>query len=101
MVEDQWTLNWRAGLRRADERAVDVRQEAVPQGDGVADELEDGIPPRPRVLVDGADLRMVAAEGRQCPILHPANKQLGVGITPKAADVGADEGLAGYAQPHG
>ena len=67
MVEDQWSLNWRAGLRRADERAVDVGQEPVPQGDGVADELEDGIPPRPRVLVDVADLRMVAAEGVNVP----------------------------------
>src|ERR1700748_2962216 len=101
MVEAQWSLTWRAGLRRADERAVEVGQEPVPQGDGVADELEDGVPPRPRVLIDVPDLRMVAAEGRQCPVLHPADEQLGGGVTAETADVGADERLARYAQPPG
>jgi hypothetical protein len=49
VVEHQRSLHRGAGLRRAHERGVDVRQQPVPQLDGVADEIEHGVAPGPGV----------------------------------------------------
>src|SRR6478609_1406613 len=98
VVEDEWALHRLTGLRRADERRVDVGHEPVAQPHGLAGEVVDLGTERPRVLVYVVRLGVVAAEGSQHAHLHPAQEQLGVRVTREAPDVGADEGLAREAE---
>ena len=95
VVEDQRPLHRRAGLGRRAGSRVEVGQQPVAQLDRVAHEVLDHVAERPGVLVDVAELGVVAAERGQRAVLHPAQEQLGVGVAGEAADVGADEGLSG------
>ena len=77
VVVDQRPLHRGTGRAGGEERRVQVGQEAVAQRDRGPDEVLDGVAEGPRVLVDRADLGVVAEERCQRAVLHPAQEQLG------------------------
>src|SRR5215218_10274339 len=93
MIKDQRSLHRRAGLCSLQEAGIEVGQQSIAQLDRGSYMILDDVTERPGVLINIADLGVVAAEQAQGAVLHPAQEQRGIGVARKPPDVGSDEGL--------
>ena len=99
VVEDHGPLYRSPGFCRRQEAGIQVGQQPIAKADRAADITFNNITPGPGVLIDVADLGVVAAERGQDSVLHPAQKQLSVGVALEAADIGTHERLSQIPKP--
>ena len=75
IVKDQRSLHRFAAVRGLEEAGVQVGQQAIAKLDRGADVILNDITERPGVLVDVADLGVVATGRSQCAVLHPPQEE--------------------------